>query len=627
MTIKVSAKSKTAYPLAQTPAQLLEQLVAWLTLERLIYALLLGIAGGVRLYHLGEKLLSPLEASQAWPAWLDAMGLTAPHAPVPVSPLLYTGQRFLFWLTGGGGDAWARLLPALAGVGLVALSWWLRPWLGRTAALILAALLAIDPWQTAFSRLGDGASLSLFLGMLALICLLHLLLPVGVEPGTDNRTWGRVLAVAAGLLAVSGPLAWGLLPVLALFSVVMVRRSGSAPVAGLNGDGGEQKRWLEAAGLAAATAFLAATGWLVQPAGLTYVSSSFTHWLSWITGSAEATYSLGWAFLRLLVDEPLALVFGLGGLAFLLVRLRRGSVVEGGHEQVRTPVQDDPRWLLFLLGWTAWGILFMLFPGRNPNSLALLSLPLLLTSALVVDQLVQYSVHRFDMGDGLLVVGGLGVLIVTTGLLTSVFSQDILAAGFNLQGLILYLVLPVLALFFTWWAGWRVTSQALGMLAVTLLFLFTVRSAWFLNMRNDLPRGADLLAVTTHQDIRLLVSDVRKLSAIRVGDDTEIPVQVQMAGSPDPVLGWNLRMMRGLQWVLSPQVAPDSRVAPLVITMLDEVERVSLPDHYIGSDYGLTRIWSPTDLQEFGARVRWIMYRQVKKPTPVRSIVLWAKEE
>ena len=580
-------------------------LLSWLTLERLLYGLSVLVGAGLRLAKLGAHPLTPLEAAQAWPAWLHAMGLSAPYPPQPVSPLLYTGQRFLFWITGGGSDAWARALPAAAGLGTVLLAWWLRPWLGRTGALLLALFLAWDPWLLALSRTGDSAALSLFLGMLALVALLHLGTKGEDAPGTGSTgaAWWPILAVTLGLLLVSGPLAWSMLPVLALLAWLL--RLGP-PARG---------RLLTLLGLAGGAAFLTATGWLAHPDGLGLVSRSLGAWLGNFTG-AEVRYPLGWPFIRLLVDEPLALVLGLAGLVALL---------RGGRSEQAS--RAGVPWGRFLLLWAAWGLFLLLLPGRNPTNLPVLGLPLLLAGAQLSARLLDRGLADLDLDDGPLVAAALGVLLVTTAILTALFSHGALTASFNAQALGLYLTLPLLIGFFIWWVGWRLTSQVVSLYLLLVFALLTVNSGWNLSLRGDRVRGTELFAETAPRDVRFLVADVRQLSAIRARDDREIPIQVQMDGRPDPVLGWNLRQMRNLTWVRVPAVTPEGPVMPLVIATDPLLSGDLLPARYIGSDYAIRRTWLPTDISQLSEFVRWALYREVKTPTPVQSVVLWAQEE
>ncbi|OUC09115.1 hypothetical protein RY27_04835, partial [Litorilinea aerophila] len=244
-------------------------------MEQGAFGVCLLVALGLRLAGLSLLPLTPLEAANAWPAWLTAAapaGLTGEMlAPLwPASPLLHTLQAALFWLAGGS-DAQARGWPALAGAGLVLVLWPLRPLLNRRApvALVAALWVAIDPWLVALSRLADGALLSLTLAMLVLAGIYRL----AEGPDSQRRAWLWGTGVAAGLLLVSGPLAWCFVPVIVawvwLNRQVWARPSQVARVAGPAGVAG----------------VLAATGCLAWPQGLQLLGRSLTAWYGLLTGA------------------------------------------------------------------------------------------------------------------------------------------------------------------------------------------------------------------------------------------------------------------------------------------------------------------------------------------------------
>jgi len=81
------------------------------------------------------------------------------------------------------------------------------------------------------------------------------------------------------------------------------------------------------------------------------------------------------------------------------------------------------------------------------------------------------------------------------------------------------------------------------------------------------------------------------VSAWRVGDPAEHPVEAVAAPSADPVLAWYLRHQRNLRWVLAPTLEPPrSARRPLLITWEPAVgdgggPRTTLPSGYVGSRY------------------------------------------
>lgn len=561
------------------------------TVEQSLYGLLLIAALVLRLFRLGSALpLHPLEAGQAWAAWAGLFGREAVVPALVHSPLLHTGQRLLFWLTEGGSDGWARAFPALAGSLLVLIPWLFRGALGRPAALALALLLAFDPWLLTFSRSADSPILSVGLALLLLAGM--------TQPDGGSATRRGRLAVAAGLFLVSGPLAWLLLPVLA--AAWLIFRPGIWP--------DEQAERARLLGLAGVAALAGATGLLSSWDGLGGVSSSLTVALRALSG--DGGYPLSWGLLRLAVDQPLLLFVGALGL---------GWAWRGGHAG-----GDEAQWRLFLSGWLLWGLLLLLLPGRNPAVLPVIGLPLLFSAARSLPRLLAYATDRTDWRDGSLIVGTLAVLLVTTAFWTSYYSVQWVNGPFDPFTLFFYGVVPMLAAFFVWWAGWRTSSQIFALLGGGLLFLMTLGSGWAQNVPGDVTGGSTLFAETGKPGLVALVTDVERLSALRAWDPHEAPVLVDAAPEVQPLLGWYLRKMRKLRFVqgVNPAELSDSKV----LVVADEAAGNSLPGGYVGSRYPIVQRWLPTELSG-GPLLRWMLLRELKSAPPVTEIVLWAREE
>ena len=88
-----------------------------LTVEHGLYLGAPLVAFGLRFINLGVAPLLPLEAVQAWPAWLAATGTQVAGSPAATSVLFYGLQSLLFFVTGAN-EALAWLLPCL----------WARRW-------------------------------------------------------------------------------------------------------------------------------------------------------------------------------------------------------------------------------------------------------------------------------------------------------------------------------------------------------------------------------------------------------------------------------------------------------------------------------------------------------------------
>ena len=285
--------------------------------EQALYALLFLLALSLRLYGLGiSEPISPWEAAQIWPAWLaHSYGLLEasrlPDQGAPVSPLLFSLQRGLFFLTGGGNAFWARLVPAAAGAGLVLAAWTLRSSMGRAAALMAAFLFAFDPWLLSFSRMADSATLSL----LTAVPLLGWLFDD--SKAGSRATW---LPAAGGLFLISGPLAWLLLPTI-LFALVL-RYDNTRYLF----EEGMRRR---AAAICLGTMVIGATGFFAHFSGLALIGESVGFAIEHLFGGSDAApllhalqdYPLNWALLSLLVDEPFLILFGGIGLFISLAQI------------------------------------------------------------------------------------------------------------------------------------------------------------------------------------------------------------------------------------------------------------------------------------------------------------------
>ncbi|MFN8494179.1 MAG: glycosyltransferase family 39 protein [Caldilineaceae bacterium] len=622
----------------------------WFTLERLLYGILVLLAVGMRFVGLGEQPLNPLEVANAWPAWLTAWAIQAPNTPTPTSPLLYSLHTILFWITGGS-DALARCLPALAGVAVVWLIWYWRDWLGRTTALFAAFLLALDPWQVAFSRLADGAILSVALGLLTLIGLTHWLHLTTAE--AKQSRWQSIIAVSVGLLLVSGAQAWSFVPVIALF-VFLFSRTNAATDEPMVADGEERTFFgfsRSALLLFVGAAVLGATGWLTRPEGLGLISSSLTVWLGELLGWSAVRYSFGWPFIRLLVDQPLLLIFGIIGLVQLwLAQSALASAASAAEQDGVSTVQIletpsaacDPQWSLFLILWLCWGLILALLPGRNPASLLMIELPLLLATAHLIDVILQQYRPAFASRESGLVVLMLVILLISALFWATAFvaHRQIDSTLAKTTLLIVALVL-LLVVAFAFWSDRAQTRFVIGGMGGVLLLLLTIASSWQLNQQFDITHPNGFFAESTHPDVRRLATDIATLSAQRNGDANEAPLQVQMAAQPDPVLGWYLRNMHRLSWVLAPGATNDQAL-PMVITLSDKADTQDLLPKYMGAHYNTHVRWLPSALlnvnsdaqagesktdqywsQKLQPFLRWMIHREVKPLPPADSVVLW----
>ncbi len=158
--------------------------------ERWILGGLFGLALLLRVWDLGLRPPTPLEAAQAWAAWRGGA------LPPGGSPLLAGWNATVFALFGPD-DGWMRSGAALAGALAVVALWVLLRPMGRLAAIGAAWLWAISPSALMASRFLDG-------GIVAAAALAAAL-AAWRRPHPSRWAW---VAVALGLGAAAGPAFW-----------------------------------------------------------------------------------------------------------------------------------------------------------------------------------------------------------------------------------------------------------------------------------------------------------------------------------------------------------------------------------------------------------------------------------
>ena len=124
----------------------------------LLWATIIGLGAILRLRDLGARPLDPDEARLALEAF-RGVGFGRPWgSPESMTPG-YTGMMSLIFYLFGSSDAAARLLSAVAGVGVIALSALAIPFVGTAGVLGIAALLATSPILLEASRSALNASM------------------------------------------------------------------------------------------------------------------------------------------------------------------------------------------------------------------------------------------------------------------------------------------------------------------------------------------------------------------------------------------------------------------------------------------------------------------------------------
>jgi len=119
--------------------------------EKTLYMLLLAVAVLTRFWDVGARAMSHDESLHALYSWKLYAGEGYRHDPMMHGPFLFHANALIYFLFGDN-DFTARVVPALFGVALVVVPYFLRRWLGQVGALVTSVLLLISPSMLYYSR-------------------------------------------------------------------------------------------------------------------------------------------------------------------------------------------------------------------------------------------------------------------------------------------------------------------------------------------------------------------------------------------------------------------------------------------------------------------------------------------
>ncbi len=547
--------------------------------ETALYALAILLAALYRLSNLAWPPLSDPEAlnalaaaqgtSQSSQFWVegDSPGEAGPAYLWPTSILLT-----LF----SGSDGAPRLIPALAGIGLVALPILLRRQLGRATALGLAFLIAISPTAVSAARTASPASLSVF----ALSASLALILSSAGETGGSRRyQWA---AGFAGLALVSGATIY--FGILSLTAVWLLVRFGGFPSALERVPPVRDVATRSSVLVGGAVAVLLAAGFGTWLPGFSTVFSSLGHWIAgWGTqGDLPAATALASVFLY----EPFSLFLAFVGIWFGWRR----------KDALTAP----------LVFWALGALAVVLaYPSRSHVDLLWFLVPMLALSTRGLVWSAEELLARVN-GGGWSLAAMAGVLFV---LQAFVFLQlSSIAIGFvpgavdlrfrlglALLGLVLAVV--VILLFGLGWS-WAISLGATGLAVTSALISLQLAAGWRLSFAQSAASAVELWRPrATTVGIEILIDMLESVSEAQTGRPDALPVEI--LNPPPPSLAWSLRSF-------APPAAEQSLSSgsPPLILSIDVGEEIGLRADYVGQSLviGERRGWTgalPPDFLEW----------------------------
>ncbi|WP_420644042.1 flippase activity-associated protein Agl23 [Candidatus Leptofilum sp.] len=119
--------------------------------EKAAYLLILLAAIVTRFWGLGDRVMSHDESLHTQFSYQFFIGDGFSHTPLMHGPFLFHITPIFYWLFGDN-DFSARVPVAIFGIILVAMPYFLRPWLGKIGGLVTSFLFLISPYLTYYSR-------------------------------------------------------------------------------------------------------------------------------------------------------------------------------------------------------------------------------------------------------------------------------------------------------------------------------------------------------------------------------------------------------------------------------------------------------------------------------------------
>lgn len=504
-------------------------------------------------------------------------------------PLLYDANLALFWLAEAS-DAAVRLLPALAGAGLVWLPYLGRDYLGRVGALAAALLLALAPSWVFYSRTADWPILSAFLGALFVGALWRYL------RGGDVRA-SRAAAVALGLGLTAGP---GMVTTLLGLGIVVATTR-------LLSHGGERPAPLSATlralaepanlWLAGGSFLLAGSALLANPDGV----GQSVAWIGrWVATLRPGVAGLGPFYypMTLAIYEPLTIALALSGVVWGVARREALDI-----------------------GLALWALMALLLGTalghRDPAWLLDALLPLLLLAGRGAQRAWDALRPGFAVQDGIAVYGAL--VVVGFGLVA--LTRYVHVADDAWRG---YAMLTAGALLVAWVAYWLWAGdqgvRVGAVVALTLLAGLTVRASTALAYQTGRDPREPILRNPISVQVRDLEALVASTAAHFVTDRVALTVEYERALGD--VMGWYLR-----DYPLAGEEPVARAGAPAATVLIRHSEEpADWPAQYVGQAFRLRETWDwAASGLPWHDRLRWYLFREPVGTEGAETVHCWVR--
>lgn len=565
-----------------------------ITLEQVLWILVIALALGIRMLNLGAEPLSDQEAAWALQA-LSIFPANSHIEPVPagsqVTYLTITGLLFGLF---GSNNFLARFLPALAGGLLCLLPYLFRSRLGRQVALLAGFALALEPGLIAVSRQAGGPmpALSLLLFSLALLSA------------------GRLILAGAlfGLALMSGPTAiQGLMILIIAAGVTWLTKKSEFITPFDEAENSSPgllpplSSWKSGIVACLATLLLAGTLFSLFPEGLgAWLGAIPAYFSGWV---AVPTIPVGRLLVALVFYQPIGLIFG-------VIAAVRGWFDRNAFAQ-RLSI-----WFLTAL------IIVLVYPERQVGDLVWALVPLWGLAAIEISRYLEIEPQQrlVAMGQAALILILLALFWLNLAGMAQPASDErayILRLGV-LFGICLLAIVTTLLLGFGW--SWQAASRGLAWGVTVGLGLYQIAGIWNASLTPSVQQYKLWYPIPQAGQADLLLQTVEELSLRTTGRFEYI----EIASAVDtPSVRWLFRSFPNARFIPVGATALPGQSPALVLTLASE-QAPSLSSAYRGQDFIWWRYpgWDspiPPGLPVFTA------YRQF--PSIGEQVILWARSD
>lgn len=569
-----------------------QNILSRITVEQALYFLIAIVAAILRLPDLGIPPLSPIEATQALAVWDQWQ---------PVSDLTDIGSPLYFSLTGlisqvlGFSDEVMRLVPALFGIALTVLPWFLRHRSGKLGALVASLLLAVSPTLTFASRTAGGQSAALFFGFLILIAWLR-------YQELATASWFYILVIAMAFGITTDPLFFGFLVSLIL---AWLAQATIGPSLFIDDNGRRHPVVLPVrsearAGLLLALGvfFIVGTAFLIRPDGIGAAADLFAQWI--VRFSLETDTQL-WIspFLAILRYELGLLIVGLPAMFWA--------------------IRSDRPFPFLLVYWLVGSLILLLLQRGAVANVVLVTIPGILLTGTFTGAILSELKDWRRLSFSIVILVAAGIIYVNLSRYGRLFDANQSTIGSYNILLVVITLMATATIFAILW-GWDKETVKKSVIAGILLIIVVVSwsIAWWIGRAGANDTREMLVNIASDDDLPLLANTINQLSWQL--DNSEQDVQL-LSSVESPALRWYLRELTNLE---INNALPRSMDTSLIVTTNEQVPE--LATGYIGSDFGHIRLNSP-QRYSMADMLRWWLFRESPSQVLEERVILWLRAD